>query len=60
MSHFKEPYELITAKIELAEIGLELYKVRYAKINTVRDLLEKEEELDKKFQEKAKEIEGMK
>ena len=58
-TYFKEPYEVIAAKVELAEIGLELYRVRTAKVNTVKDLLEKEEALEKQFNAKSQEIQVM-
>ena len=59
----KEPYDVVFAKLELADLTIELLSVReekWRRHETMRDILEKEEELDKKLIEKREEIEELK
>lgn len=59
----KEPYDVVFAKLELADLTIELLSVReekWRRHETMLDILEKEEELDKKLIEKRKEIEELK
>jgi hypothetical protein len=47
---FKEPYEVIEAKLDLAETTMELVKVReekWERMETMKDIMEREEALTK-------------
>ena len=55
----KESYEIIDRKLELAELTLELGEVtreKWARLETMRDVLEKEEALLKKIAETTKDL----
>ena len=56
---FKEPYEVIEQKLALAELTIELGQVtreKWARLETMRDVLQKEEGLIKKIAEATAEL----
>jgi len=53
-SYWKEPYEVIEKKLQLAELTIELGQVtreKWARLETMRDVLNKEEALLKQIAE---------
>jgi hypothetical protein len=53
-SYFKEPYEVIERKLQLAELTIELGQAtreKWKRLETMRDVLKKEEDLLKKIAE---------
>lgn len=55
----KKSYEIIERKLELAELTLELGEVtreKWARLETMRDVLEKEESLLRKIAETTKDL----
>ena len=60
---FKEPYEVIIAKLELAELTIELGEVtrqKWERLGTMKDILRREEELLAQIAEKSKVLQDMK
>jgi hypothetical protein len=59
---FREPYEVICAKLELAELTIQLGEAtreKWKRHETMRDVLEKEEMLIKQIAERTKVLQGM-
>lgn len=60
--YFKEPYEIIEKKLELAELTLELGMVtqeKWKRLETMKDVLQKEEYLIKNIAEKTNILSGL-
>lgn len=57
MKEFKEPYEVIEKKLALAELTIELGTVtreKWRRLETMREVLEREEQLLKQIAEASK------
>lgn len=60
---FKEPYEIIEAKLQLAELTIELGEVtreKWKRLETMRDILSREENLIKEIAEASSNLEKKK